>query len=623
MSNLLLSKIDSGLNVVNEWENEELLQRTRSEIPFADLMPQVAAHQDHAILEEQKEILYQSDDLFLSNLCKWFQSIMTWVNNPPCELCLCENTKLSHIRGPLTPDEIQGKANRVEVYFCPECNAETTLFPRYNSVSKLLSTKQGRCGEYANPFGLFCRASGFETRYILDFSDHVWVEVWSNRTQRWIMADGCEGVIDSPSMYEKGWGKESLSYILAFTPEQITDVTRRYTRKYNTPQFQERRKYACPQGNSYSDMVIAQVNSNLRNKSRLAAVVWDDMINRSKREELFLKNTEMTTEWEEGLEYHQGRLSGALCWRISRNEVQMDCHGQVQETMAIEKASSVNTVKGAFHRLSMHISKLDITSIELQCEKYTIPSKVSMRFNSGIMPLGIQKEASLEDKITAFETFINQERANGAVSTCPFVGFTTKAGQPIYLITEKGYPFYKAKSLEDETIYDAWTTLHYLPKTQMITQMNEKTWSKDVQMRRVREIFDELVKQGMNPNEAGAKSINQMVDEMKSTVVVHNFHFREDESVLENDFEVDSRMLDQILNYIDEVQERPWDFTLRNIKLTNAELDDKIASSERGLEFLDHVRFDILATNDGFIASIPVWKDLNEMRSKVQEYGMY
>ena len=61
---------------------------------------------------------------------------------------------------------------------------------------------------FANLFGFFCRAVGFETRYVLDFTDHVWTEVWSRRFGRWIMADSCEGKIDEPCMYEKGWGKK-------------------------------------------------------------------------------------------------------------------------------------------------------------------------------------------------------------------------------------------------------------------------------------------------------------------------------------------------------------------------------------------------------------------------------
>jgi len=249
------------------------------------------------------------------------------------------------------------------VYNCPLCNSETT-FPRYNSVRKLLETRQGRCGEFANLFGLVCRSVGFETRYILDLTDHVWVEVWSHRLDRWIMADSCEGKIDAPLMYEHGWGKK-LSHIFAYNsgcgdgPGTVVDVTRRYTRNFNTSEFQSRRAKLCPEATL--ETIIQQLNSNWTalSKVKVSAGRAAELDRRRQIEEAFL-NSSQSRSHDIRFNPHEceGRISGSLLWRAARKEL-----GEGND----EKASDVANKHELQREIFLPVASLPRLEISVKC----------------------------------------------------------------------------------------------------------------------------------------------------------------------------------------------------------------------------------------------------------------
>ncbi|KAK0423580.1 hypothetical protein QR680_008221 [Steinernema hermaphroditum] len=263
------------------------------------------------------------DDVKLvDSLARWFKGeFFEWVNKPKCPTCGTDAAVNEVGSVEPRPEETEGKAFRVECYVCGMCNGQVR-FPRYNDPVKLLETRKGRCGEWANCFALCCFAMGLETRFVVDRSDHVWVEIWSKRLDRWVHCDPCEAIVDTPLLYEKGWGKQ-LAYVLSVGADDVRDVTWRYT--FDHKAVLRRRQHV-------RENVLANFISKLRNrqrtKSKPNASRQDELLRRRIREVVELMNPKL--QLRENAEQQQGRVSGDAEWTHARGEDGSNVRGSCQ-----------------------------------------------------------------------------------------------------------------------------------------------------------------------------------------------------------------------------------------------------------------------------------------------------
>jgi peptide-N4-(N-acetyl-beta-glucosaminyl)asparagine amidase len=302
-TNSFILLIENLSDTVMQYEDESLKKSALQIIPVEKLkLNAIENLRKYQALIKKKEITEEEpplDDFILEELAAWFKNdFFTWVNNMDCKKCKGE-TRAS---GGYVSNGV-----RVEEFTCDKCHVITN-FPRYNDIEKLLVTRRGRCGEFANCFTFLCLAMGYDARYIYSTSDHVWTEVYNHSKKRFIHIDPSENVFDSPLMYEHGW-KRNLEYVIAFARDDVQDVTWRYSNQHQ--ELAQRRK-KCNE-NDLNDAIIAL---RIKRQSSLSEARKKFCTLRTLSELAELMIIREPTENEK-----KGRSSGSLSWRLGRGEM--------------------------------------------------------------------------------------------------------------------------------------------------------------------------------------------------------------------------------------------------------------------------------------------------------------
>ena len=132
-----------------------------------------------------------------------------------------------------------------------------------------------------------------------------------------VHADSCEAALDTPLVYEQGWGKK-LTYCLAFARDHVADVTRRYTRKFEEELLSRRTQFPEEQlqrtMHFISDYALDRSLGELSQSQATARRAALESRFANEIQELQGKATPKVQE-------EVGRTSGDAEWRAQRGEL--------------------------------------------------------------------------------------------------------------------------------------------------------------------------------------------------------------------------------------------------------------------------------------------------------------
>ncbi|XP_032716878.1 peptide-N(4)-(N-acetyl-beta-glucosaminyl)asparagine amidase isoform X3 [Lontra canadensis] len=331
---VILKVLRSNIQHVLVYENLALQEKALACIPVQELKRRSQEKLSRA-RKLDKGTNVSDEDFLLLELLHWFkEEFFQWVNDILCSKCGGQTKCRGESLFP-NDDEMKWGANRVEDHYCSACQF-SNRFPRYNNPEKLLETRCGRCGEWANCFTLCCRALGFEARYVWDYTE---LELTLFLIK--LKTDRIKG--HSPKTFLRI--SERQKNLNKYAKNLVVDVTWRYSCKHDE---------VISRRTEVKEELLRETINGLNKQRQIS-------LSENRRKELLQRIIVELVEFispktpkpgELG-----GRISGSVAWRVARGEMGLER----KETLFIpsenEKISKqlhlcYNIVKDCYIRVS-------------------------------------------------------------------------------------------------------------------------------------------------------------------------------------------------------------------------------------------------------------------------------
>lgn len=209
--------LDRFAKILLDEQQESSLSRSSDQNPLIIFLEENYGPDNMEHLRIDNFQYYSPEDqrAHLQHFLDWFRQEFPYFRDK-CDHCQAKSCKY---QGNQTPDDEEKEhstfIDNTETYVFEQCH-KITRFPRYLAATEIARRRRGRCSEYSVLLFRILRALGHQSRWIVDWANHVWAEVWmeDDNACRWVHLDPCEASMDAPLLYQ-GWGKKQ-TYIIAF-----------------------------------------------------------------------------------------------------------------------------------------------------------------------------------------------------------------------------------------------------------------------------------------------------------------------------------------------------------------------------------------------------------------------